>query len=216
MDIKVRWTKTCRNLVGERFNRLVVQELVGKGTMSILLWRCECDCGNSCIVATADLKKGQMSCGCYIGEGNRARQTKHGLAHTREYRIWGLMIERCSNPNNIGWKIYGGKGTRVCDRWLNSVEAFIEDMGMRPSPQHSIDRIDSNGDYELANCRWATKKEQARNTSRNRFITHDGLILTLAEWSERTSIPSWKISQSIKSGRSVSYALTTPPKSLKS
>lgn len=217
MTLQIRWTKTCVDLTGMTFGRLTVRELIGRrGKQGVLAWLCDCECGGTCEVVTADLKKGiQKSCGCYIREVSAKRLMTHGLGHSREYRIWGLMISRCTDPDNIGWRHYGGKGIHVCQRWLDSVSNFVEDMGPRPSPQHSIDRLDSTKDYSPDNCRWATKKEQSRNTSRNRFIEFDGQTLTLAEWSERTGIPRWKISRSISSGLSVADALSIRPKSLK-
>jgi hypothetical protein len=92
---------------------------------------------------------------------------KHGHAcrHPRssEYNCWGSMIARCTNPNDPGWKNYGGRGIRVCERWRNSFENFLADMGLKPSPGLSIERVENDGNYEPGNCRWATRKEQRAN-----------------------------------------------------
>lgn len=107
--------------------------------------------------------------------------TTHGLSETREYRIWGRMKARCSNPNLTDYALYGGRGISVCERWRSSFDAFIADMGDSPSGTHSIDRIDGNGNYEPSNCRWATPKEQARHTSRTRYVTLGGVRMSLIE-----------------------------------
>jgi hypothetical protein len=106
-------------------------------------WRFQCDCGR---VYEADL-----------------RHVRHGLASSAEYRIWRGMIQRCTNPKREKYRIYGGRGIVVCDRWLNSFIAFYGDMGPRPSPDHSIDRIDVDGSYRPENCRWATRSVQQQN-----------------------------------------------------
>jgi hypothetical protein len=92
--------------------------------------------------------------------------TKHGGSKLPEYQIWSAMIQRCLNPNNKRYKDYGGRGIKVCDRWLE-FENFYEDIGPRPTPEHVIDRINNDGPYEKSNCRWATPSESARNKFRN-------------------------------------------------
>lgn len=87
----------------------------------------------------------------------------HGMAYSSEYTSYYAMKTRCTNPNSDQWGNYGGRGVMICDRWMNSFENFFEDMGAKPSPLHSIDRIDPNGNYEPLNCRWATKSQQSTN-----------------------------------------------------
>ena len=129
----------------------------------------------------------------------------HGLCKTSEYIIWGDMCWRCKCPTV---KNYGEKGIAVCDRWRNSFLEFLSDMGPRPSPKHTIDRIDSNGDYEPGNCRWATWKEQMNNCSFNRKITFDGVTMTVTQWSERLGIKKHTIFSRLYRGSSVEEVLT--------
>ena len=125
-----------------------------------------CDCGREAIVVFKNIKRGG-STGCKTCAA-RKNATKHGAArtgqNTAEYRAWCSMITRCTNPNRKKWPDYGGRGITVCERWRNSFENFLADMGPRPSPKHSVDRYPNNdGNYEPGNVRWATKAEQANN-----------------------------------------------------
>lgn len=123
---------------------------------------------NKCIVegCTRDQKSLKM---CHMHykrfkrNGHSGLQYRHGLSKTPEYSVWETMKSRCYNSNVASFKYYGAKGITVCGRWLNSVENFYSDMGKRPSQRHDIDRIDSTGNYEPSNCRWATKTENSRN-----------------------------------------------------
>jgi hypothetical protein len=136
--------------------------------------RCRCDCGTEVIVHCTNLgRDNTTSCGCFHRERSSAARFVHGHAvkhsRTREYRIWTNMKTRCSNPNADNYSYYGGRGIRVCSRWAESFAAFLEDMGACPSPDHTIDRINADGDYEPGNCRWATMKLQSNNRARRGF-----------------------------------------------
>ena len=160
-----------KDLSGQKIGRWTVllkcSNQMQKKTGNIL-WLCRCECGTERIVASNNLSNGKTkSCGCYADEIKRLR-IKHGLTRrgfkkTLEYNSWASMIQRCTKPTNHKWKDYGGRGITVCTRWRNSFIKFLEDMGRRPTPMHSIDRINNNGNYEPNNCRWATPKEQRTN-----------------------------------------------------
>lgn len=131
-------------------------------------YKCLCECGNYTIVSTANLKnKTTKSCGCYNrelkAERGRKQLYKDGLSNHPLYPTWSSMKARCYNKNNNRYKHYGGRGIKVCDRWKNSFKNFLEDMGEKPSKNHSLDRINVNGNYEPENCKWATGSEQAIN-----------------------------------------------------
>lgn len=126
-----------------------------------IFWTCQCDCGAVVEVMGLALGNGNTrSCGCL----KRDVITKHQMTDTKEYRAWAGMIQRCTNPNSKRWSDWGGRGIRVCERWINSFENFYADMGVRPSPSHSLDRYpDNDGNYEPGNVRWATRSEQQLN-----------------------------------------------------
>lgn len=129
---------------------------------------------------------------------------------TREYRAWINMRSRCNNPNTPFFDRYGGRGIKVCPEWEASYETFLRDMGRRPSPQHSLDRIDVNGDYKASNCRWATASEQCRNLTTNRFVEVGGIQMTLAEAAERSGRRYNTVLYRLKRGWSVEQALRLP------
>jgi len=156
----------ARDLTGLRKGKLIVTHRVGSRG-SAPLWAVKCDCGSEREMTSGQLAGKTQSCGCQKAENNRARLTTHGMAaggnsHTRVYRIWNAMKQRCQNPNQPHYERYGGRGVTVCDRWQKFAD-FYADMGDPPSDTHSIDRIDNDHGYEPVNCRWATLQEQARN-----------------------------------------------------
>lgn len=129
----------------------------------------------------------------------------------RKYSIWSGMIARCHNESHNKFHYYGGRGIKVCQRWRDSIDLFFADMGEMPSPKHTVDRIDNNGDYCPENCRWATRTDQARNRRSNRLITVNGVTKSLAEWSEETGIGRTTISLRIDAGVPPDIAVSLPP-----
>lgn len=155
------------DLTNQRFGRLVVIKLSEKQDSSKNAhWFCDCECGTkNIIIRGISLRRGiSKSCGCYSSEQLVKNNTKHNMYYSPEYSIWNAMKQRCSNPNHVHYKRYGGRGICICDKWN---ESFYEDMGPRPDPKMSIDRIDNDGNYEPSNCRWTTITEQNRNQTSN-------------------------------------------------
>lgn len=156
------------DLTGRVFSRLtVIGRAQSRGWTTY--WLCQCSCGNTTEVSrsnlTTQIKNSQVqSCGCMRRDNMKAigSHATHGASHTVEYMAWSSAIQRCTNPNLMQWDKYGGRGITVCDRWMHSFENFFADMGPRPDG-HSLDRIDTNGNYEPRNCRWATDSEQNTN-----------------------------------------------------
>lgn len=138
------------------------------------------------------------------------RVSRHGLAHKiPEYSVWQSMIRRCTHPNSISFRYYGGRGINVCDRWRHSFENFLTDMGCRPEGM-SLDRIDGNGNYEPSNCRWATQLQQDENRRSTRRITVKGETRTLTQWSNLTGTPRSTIQARLRRGMSSEAAVLTP------
>lgn len=184
--------RATQSLRGRRFGRLVVSgvepEMRACAGRRRRYWECSCDCGSIVAVRHDRLLDGNTSsCGC-APKVTPKHGHNHAGSRTGEYRTWDHMIQRCTNASNKRFKDYGGRGIRVCDRWRESFEAFLADMGPRPSPGHSIDRIDANGHYEPGNCRWATAAEQSRNTSRNRWVNLFGERMVLRDAATRLGV----------------------------
>lgn len=158
-----------KNLSGTRIGRLTVQKRVRNHPKfkNKVRWECLCDCGKKIIVTSDGLLKPIKSCGCWTREVTRMIFTRHGESRrhktTPEYRIWQGMKARCFRVANPAYPRYGGRGITMCERWANSFEAFLEDMGRRPSKRMSLDRIKNDKGYEPGNCRWATPLTQAQN-----------------------------------------------------
>lgn len=171
-------------LTDKIFGKLRVVSLSDKKTKTNhLMYDCECECGNKITVTANSLRRQNgKSCGCLRSELLKIKLTKHGLSETREYRIWCNMKQRCSNKSLKQYKDYGGKGIKVCERWIGSFDNFIADMGKATTEIHSIDRIDNDGNYEPSNCRWATLSEQCLNKRDSLRITIEGILYNTNEF----------------------------------
>ena len=162
---------------------------------------CRCECGRKKTVRGVALRHGQMkSCGCSFKTA-RPTTSKYGQAgewNKPEYKIWLGLKARCLNPKNCNWARYGGKGIRLCERWALSYRNFLADMGRKPTPKHSIDRLDYNGHYSPDNCRWATRIEQQNNRTDNRWIQFNGQTHTIAGWARTFNIPYTRFSNHLR------------------
>lgn len=177
-----------QNITGKSINDLTAIKVSHIGKNSRVFWDFKCACGNITKIDIYNFLNGHVkSCGCRLTKANQKRGT-HGATETTEYIAWLSMKPRCYNPKNNRYNRYGARGITVCERWLNSFENFIKDMGLKPSPQHSIERKDVNGNYEPGNCVWATAKEQARNRHNNLIVDTPWGRMCLVEASEHSGI----------------------------
>lgn len=181
-----------KDITGQRFGRLVAVSY--SHSVRQAMWLCRCDCGKEKVISGRSLRTGvTVSCGCYGHEKRKAATTTHGGTlggkTTGEYRCWLEMKSRCHNPKASHFEYYGGQGVEVCERWRESFEAFLADVGPMPTPKHNtIDRIRNEKGYEPGNVRWATRAEQMRNTRRNVNVTYDGRTMCLTDWATELGI----------------------------
>lgn len=149
-----------------------------------------------------------------LPRGEGVRHYRHGYKkagrYSTEYAIWSNIRARCNNPKNVSYERYGARGIKVCASWAADFLNFLADMGRRPSPSHSIDRIDNDGDYTPENCRWVTAKEQCRNRRSSRFIVYQGTRRTLAGWAEETGVSISTLHARLKANWPVERAMTEP------
>ena len=197
------------DLTNKKFGRLTVLKKSCVKNKKIY-WYCLCECGNIKEVAGTHLKSGLIkSCGCLLKEKNTKTFYKHGKSKDKIYRIYNHIKDRCYHKNDKSFKNYGGRGIKMCDEWNNDFMSFYnwaiengynEHLKKYRNMNTTIDRIDTNGNYEPSNCRWATQKQQANNTRRNKYITYDGITHTLQEWSRIVNISRNALSMRLKRG----------------
>ncbi len=161
---------------------------------------CKCSCGTTVCLDIYNIKRGLIkSCGCFRREFRRHNQT-HGRGGTPEHNAWKRIVQRTTNPRNPSFPDYGGRGITMCDEWKNSFATFLHDMGERPSPKHSIDRIDVNGNYEPNNCRWATHQQQANNRRTNRHVFYKGVKMTVSDAARAAGLKPQVVRDRIRRG----------------
>lgn len=172
---------------GNVFGMLTVLKYHGKSRHKHKFWLCKCICGNEKIIRERNFVTGiTVSCGCY-GRNMKTRLT-HGLSKTRIYRIWNLMLYRCNNRKHIGYDLYGGRGIKVCNEWLNFMVFYDWANANGYADNLTIDRINNNGNYEPGNCRWVTNKKNSNNKRTNRNITIDGETKSMKQWAEKMGV----------------------------
>lgn len=211
------------DLTGQRFGRLTVIKQYGVAKSGHALWDCKCDCGNTKIISSNQLRGLTRSCGCLQREkaaqyckdnGHKHKKEKEniGVGFERLHRSYADMKKRCENPHSKNYNNYGGRGIRVCTEWKNSFDSFKKwALKNGYADGLTLDRTNVNGNYEPSNCRWVSVKEQNNNRRNNIVVTYNGETMTLHELSERYTDISYKtIWARLNAGWDLHNAITTP------
>ena len=210
-----------KDLIGQKFNRLLVIEKIGSNKNKQIEWLCKCDCGKTKVVTSYLLTSGQRrSCGCLHKERLLAntkllqeKNKKHGDTNTRLYHIWRGIKERCNVKTNKAYKWYGARGIKICDEWNNSYVSFKKwSLANGYDDKLSIDRINNNDDYKPNNCRWTNRITQGSNKSNNRLLTYKGETKTMSEWSRELQIPFYILWNRLHHGWSIENTFEKPIK----
>ena len=206
------------DLSGQKFGRLtVVRRAEGDEVKpyksKCAQWLCECECGNTVVVQTGNLKSGNTtSCGCYKRDVTAVVNRTHGKSGTALYNVYVLMKRRCNNPKMSDYKWYGGKGITVCDEWMESFESFYSwALSNGYEKGLTIDRVDPKRNYCPDNCRWITIEDQQSNRSNNRCYTYNGDTLTISEWARRVGLKEATVRHRLDAGWSFEDAITVIP-----
>lgn len=202
------------DLTGQKFGRLTVLKLHEINIRHEAMWLCQCECGKTKIVRSNSLTSGLIvSCGCYHKEMLKMRLTTHGQSHTRLFNIWQNVKRRCYNPNYKYYSYYGGRGITMIEEWKNDFGVFQKwatENGYKNNL--TLDRIDSDGNYEPSNCRWATRQTQQNNLRSNHRYTINGEEKTLMEWCKIYGVPHERTrNRVVNRGWDILDALTIPP-----
>ena len=202
------------DLTGQKFGKLTAIRLhhikkEKSGTRHY--WLFKCDCGQECVINKQYATSGHTkSCGCSKGEMITNKKITHNLSKSRIYIIYHQIIRRCYNKNNVAYENYGGRGIVMCDEWKNDFKTFYDwAMNNDYKENLTIDRINVNGNYCPENCRWVDKKEQARNTRHNHYITYRGVTHCISEWAEIYKIDKRLLGERLRHGWSFTRAIKT-------
>ena len=208
-----RLKRFTQDLIGKRFNMLTVIDRVNVNGKPMC--KCVCDCGNVVNIRMTHLNEGQISCGCYANKMLGDRKRKHGHRSSRLYSVWRSMKARCGNPNHKSYNNYGGRGIKVCDEWVSDFGLFYE-WAMKNGydecadfSECTIDRINTNGNYEPDNCRFTTMKKQCNNRRNTVFISFNDEIHSISEWAEITGIKYSTLYYRLKHGCSLEDVFST-------
>lgn len=200
-----------KGMTGQRFGKLAVIEFAGMNHEGSAMWKCICDCGKDTVVRGYTLRRGDtQSCGCFIGEAASVRNATHRMTKTRLYVCWKSMKSRCYYENDVAFERYGGRGIKVSKEWRDDFLAFRE-WALKNGYEDNLtlDRIDSNGNYEPNNCRWLTLAAQQSNRSDTIHLEFNGKNQTLTEWAHEIGISVAQLSKRLKNGMSIEDAITT-------
>lgn len=199
------------DLTGKKFGRWNVISLSHQNQKGLPYWKCVCDCGVKRVVRGVSLTCGESkSCGCY----HKERVSTHNMTGLPTFKSWDSMKQRCTNANSPDYPKYGGRGITVCDRWLNSFDNFLEDMGQRPKSR-TLDRKDNNGNYEPDNCRWATVAEQLSNRRNTVKTLYNDTMYTIRELSEISGLKEKIIRDRLYADWPIEKIMVTPSRKCK-
>ncbi len=188
-------------MAGKKFGALTALWPAGTCKSGDIVWAFVCSCGNEFSANGYSVRVGKViSCQECSKKRSREASVKHGMSNSSEFGIWTDIQTRCYNNHSTAYKYYGARGISMCDRWRRSFQNFLTDMGARPSSDHSVDRIDTNGNYEPSNCRWATRKEQANNKRNNVLISINGETKTMTTWCAQFNVSVAAVSLRYKKG----------------
>ena len=206
-------SKPIIDLTGQQFHYLTVLSRAENTAQGKTQWLCRCTCGKEVVVPSKNLRKKRYptkSCGCMMRTLISKANRKHGMAHHPAWGVWHSMKQRCTDPNHPAYRNYGGRGLTVCNRWLESFEAFWDDMGPTWKKGLDLDRIDNNLGYSPENCRWTSRRENCLNRRNTRFITTQWWILPLSVASELSGIGKTTLLYRLDHGWPIEFLFIPP------